>query len=150
MSPALLGTKSRAGRLPSCPRVGRTCPVGRDTELAVIGARTLCALYRDMTQEQMIIVRKSPVRALLACVLSVCALAAIAAYELSPETIAEVRARTGRARSAEVASPVVEALPGDPEDLEPTGPAKLRPARTDTRGERRASPRASGRRAQEK
>jgi hypothetical protein len=100
-----------------------------------------------MTQEPPIKEGNTQVRAVFAVVLSVCAIAAVAVHELSPETIAEVRAQVGWAPQPELVSPVVaETPPLDPEDVDPSGPAKLRPGRAGTQGERRASPRASPRR----
>lgn len=90
-------------------------------------------------------------RALVAIAFSLCAIAAITAHELSPQTLAEVRARFSWGPPADLASPILaEAPPMDPEDIEPTGPAKLRPTHPDAHGKRRAPPRASPPRTQEK
>ena len=93
-------------------------------------------------------------RAVVAIASSLCAIAAITAHELSSQTLAEARARFISGPPADLASPILaEAPPTAPEDIDPTGPAKLRPAhptRSDTRVERRAPPRASPPRPQEK
>ncbi len=85
-------------------------------------------------------------RAVAALVLSAGAIVAVAVYELSPEVMSEVRARAGLATVVEPVPVEEETPPYDPEDLEPTGPAKVRPSRAESRNEVRAAPGATARR----